>query len=314
MKYSSVKRNSGSYVASDWAQTATDDTMASANIKSSVQLWFAKANSTAPNKPSGSSPITTNSSTTYDAWNLAVPTYSSSYPNYFYCYQQQKGDDSYQWTAVVYDRATTESMAKAQEVSSAFSEFESVTFKNVKDTVDEQSSTITNLTEATQYGGKNLLTNSEYVDLDTAVYTAPSGAVQEGTKYDGVQAYYCSGNSKYIQVNFGSLESGKKYTFSFDAVSNAARDVYVTYNSVSTKVGTTASSSTSWTRFAYKFEATSATYARIQVYSTTGTSNYSAAFRHFKLERGTFSTPWDYAQADLTTTTNTVNVVSQTAT
>lgn len=314
VKYSSVKRNSGSYVASDWAQTATDDTMASANIKSSVQLWFAKANSTAPNKPSGSSPITTNSSTTYDAWNLAVPTYSSSYPNYFYCYQQQKGDDSYQWTAVVYDRATTESMAKAQEVSSAFSEFESVTFKNVKDTVDEQSSTITNLTEATQYGGKNLLTNSEYVDLDTAVYTAPSGAVHENTKYDGVQAYYCSGNSKYLQINFGSLESGKKYTFSFDAVSNAARDVYVTYNSVSTKVGTTASSSTSWTRFTYTFEATSATYARIQVYSTTGTSSYSAAFRHFKLERGTFSTPWDYAQADLTTTTNTVNVVSQTAT
>ena len=314
VKYSSVKRNSGSYVASDWTQTATDDTMASANIKSSVQLWFAKANSTAPNKPSGSSPITTNSSITYDAWNLAVPTYSSSYPNYFYCYQQQKGDDSYQWTAVVYDRATTESMAKAQEVSSAFSDFESVTFKKVKDTVDEQSSTITNLTEATQYGGKNLLTNSEYVDLDTAVYTVPSGAVHENTEYDGVQAYYCSGNSKYLQINFGSLESGKKYTFSFDAVSNAARDVYVTYNAVSTKVGTTASSSTSWIRFTYTFEATSATYARIQVYSTTGTSSYSAAFRHFKLERGTFSTPWDYAQADLTTTTNTVNVVSQTAT
>ena len=120
-------------------------TTADANIKSNVQLWFTKANNTSPDKPT--TVVTTNNAGTANAWNIAVPTYNSSYPHYFYCYQQQKGDGTYQWTDVVYDKGTTESMEKAQAALpiSSFNTFQQTTFKDVKDTVDEQSSTITQM-------------------------------------------------------------------------------------------------------------------------------------------------------------------------
>lgn len=134
---------------------------ANANIKSSVQLWFTKANSTAPSKPSGNNPITTSDASTRNAWNLVVPTYSLSYPYYFYCYQQQKGDGTYQWTDVVYDEATSTAMKKAQEAlpSSTFTTFEQSTFKEVSDEVDEQSTKITTLTTITENNGLTANTN-----------------------------------------------------------------------------------------------------------------------------------------------------------
>lgn len=125
-------------------------TTANANIKSSVQLWFTKANDTAPSKPTAQ--VTTNSASTTNAWNLAIPTYSSSYPHYFTCYQQQKGDGTYQWTDVVYDRSVTEAQAKAQAAlpASTYTTFVSETFKELVDEVDEQSSTITTLSNKTE--------------------------------------------------------------------------------------------------------------------------------------------------------------------
>ena len=133
--------------ASNKATTAQNT--ANANIKSSVQLWFTKTTNAAPSKPS--SVISTNNASTANAWNLAVPTYNASYPHYFYCYQQQKGDGTYQWTDVVYDRATTENQAVARAAlpSSTFETFRTTTFKEIVDTVDEQSTSITTLTEKT---------------------------------------------------------------------------------------------------------------------------------------------------------------------
>jgi len=117
---------------------------ADANIKSSTMLWFSKANNTAPSKPNAQ---VTSTSTAGNAWRIVVPTYDASYPHYFYCYQQQRGDGTYQWTDVVYDRATTETQSKAQAAlpAATFTTFQSTTFKELVDEVDEQSSTITSL-------------------------------------------------------------------------------------------------------------------------------------------------------------------------
>ncbi|MBR4155390.1 MAG: hypothetical protein IKU01_01625 [Bacteroidales bacterium] len=74
------------------------------SIQSSVQVWYAKATSSAPSKPTSE---VTSTSTSGDGWRLVMPTYSTSYPHYFYCYQQLRGDGEYQWTNVVYDRAAS---------------------------------------------------------------------------------------------------------------------------------------------------------------------------------------------------------------
>lgn len=78
---------------------------ANANIKSSVQLWFTKGDTTAPDKPTSK---VTSTSTAGNAWRIVVPAYNDSYPYYYYCWQYQMGDGTYSWSNVVYDRATTE--------------------------------------------------------------------------------------------------------------------------------------------------------------------------------------------------------------
>lgn len=166
---------------------------ANANIKSSVQLWFTKANSTAPSKPTAQ--VTTNNPATGNAWNLAVPTYSATYPHYFYCYQQQKGDGTYQWSDVVYDVGTTEAMQKAQAAlpSSTFTTFQSTTFKELVDEVDEQSSTITTMSERIDVidSSLNLLPDSDEDALSGGEYISSSG------------------NSAYISAQFFKLGSDK---------------------------------------------------------------------------------------------------------
>ena len=150
------------------SDAAAAQNTANANIKSSVQLWFTKATNAAPAKPT--SVISTNNAATGNAWNLAVPTYNASYPHYFYCYQQQKGDDAYQWTDVVYDRATTENQAVARAAlpSSTFETFKTTTFKEVVDTVGEQSTAITTLSEKTSTLANPNLT--PWFSAQTSVY------------------------------------------------------------------------------------------------------------------------------------------------
>ena len=122
---STAKTNAASAVTT--ANSA--NTKANANIKSSVQLWFTKANSTAPSKPT--SVVSTSNANTANAWNLVVPVWNKNYPHYFYCYQQQKGDGTYQWTDVVYDRATSEAQQLANTTSTNLSTLQTnyATFK-----------------------------------------------------------------------------------------------------------------------------------------------------------------------------------------
>lgn len=126
--------------ASAAVTTATNaQNMANANIKSSVQLWFTKANSTAPNKPT--SVVSTSNANTANAWNLVVPVWNKDYPHYFYCYQQQKGDGNYQWTDVVYDRATSEAQQLANTTSTNLSTLQT-DYATFKQTTEQFESTV----------------------------------------------------------------------------------------------------------------------------------------------------------------------------
>lgn len=174
------------------ANAATAQSTAEDNIRSNVQLWFTKKDKEEfPNKPT--SQITNNSvtgNTSYNRWNLVVPTYNVSYPYYFYCYQQQKGDGTYQWTDVVYDDITSTAMETARSAISTFETFEQTTFKEVTDTIDTQGTTITQLQTATK---KALSQGIEYI-VGTHGTTATSnwtGVTQEEQLYTGKQiAYY----------------------------------------------------------------------------------------------------------------------------
>ena len=194
VKYATTKRATGSYTASDWAQTATDDTVANANIKSSIQLWRTKSSSTAISKPytDGSTNHINSTSTAGDTWTTVVPVYNSSYPYYHYCYQQQRGDGKYQWTTPVYDDATSVAMKKAQEALSAadFTTFQSTTFKEVKDTVDEQSSTITTLSSRvdTKADSSTVTTLSNTVNSVSQTATSNSSTLSQLTQTLGTNA------------------------------------------------------------------------------------------------------------------------------
>lgn len=264
VKYATVaKTSSQSYSATDWAQTATDDTAAAAaqetanaNIKSSVQLWFTKANSTAPNKPTAV--VTTNNSSTANTWNIAVPTYNSSYPHYFYCYQQQKGDNTYQWTDVVYDKGTTEAMEKAQAAlpQTTFTTFQQTTFKDVKDTVDEQSSTITTLTSIAENNGLTESTN-----LTNTVNTVQQTASTNASNISSLQTITTNNgltSSTNITNRVSSVEqdlNGYKTTVS---------QTYATQEALSTTNGNVTAAQTDATNALNKqvaFSATSSTGA-----------------------------------------------------
>lgn len=97
--------------------TTTQTSIQGSAVKSTVQLWFTKANTTAPSKPTAH--VTTNNASTANAWNLAVPTYNSSYPYYYYCYEHQLLNDTYTWSAVTRDIATEESQSTSRSAASA---------------------------------------------------------------------------------------------------------------------------------------------------------------------------------------------------
>ena len=199
------------------ADAATAQTTANSNIKSSVQLWFTKADTTAPDKPTAQ--VTTNSASTVNAWNLAIPTYNSSYPNYFSCYQQQKGNGTWQWTDVVFDRSITEAQAKSQAAlpSSEFTTFQSTTFKNLVDEVDEQSSTITQLSNSVSSVG-NILTGN-VANPSNWIVSAPSGASYTKEAYGtaGVKVTFNAVSGwEWLYSQPIAVTSGNKYMVFFD--------------------------------------------------------------------------------------------------
>lgn len=121
-------------------------------VKESIQLWYTKANTTAPNKPTAE---VTSTSTAGNAWRKVVPAYNASYPNYYYCWQYKLVDGSFAWSDVVRDIAMGETQGTARDAKNTadlalpaadFQVFETTTFTDLVDEVDEQSTTMTNMT------------------------------------------------------------------------------------------------------------------------------------------------------------------------
>lgn len=123
-------------------------------VKESVQLWFTKANTSVPNKPSAE---VTSTLTAGNAWRKVVPAFNASYPNYFYCWQYKYADGTFGWSDVVRDIAMGETQGVARDAkntadnalpAATFTSFESTTFAEIVDEVDEQSTTLKNMTTA----------------------------------------------------------------------------------------------------------------------------------------------------------------------
>lgn len=150
-------------------------------VKESVQLWFTKANTTAPAKPTAE---VTSTSTAGNAWRKVVPAYNASYPNYYYCWQYKFVDGTFGWSDVVRDIAMGETQGTARDAkntadaalpASTFTTFESTTFKNVKDTVDEQSTKFTNMTTRLGLNSDGTGANTDIVAKESALEQTVDG-------------------------------------------------------------------------------------------------------------------------------------------
>lgn len=150
-------------------------------VKESVQLWFTKANTTAPAKPTAE---VTSTSTAGNAWRKVVPAWNASYPNYYYCWQYKFVDGTFGWSDVVRDIAMGETQGTARDAKntadnalpkSTFQSFESTTFKNVKDTVDEQTTKFTNMTTRLGLNSDGTGANTDIVAKESALEQTVDG-------------------------------------------------------------------------------------------------------------------------------------------
>ena len=152
--------------------------------------------------------------------------------------------------------------------------------------------------------GINLLYNSASLDIAKTPYANSSAVLSSTVDPRDGEYFYQSSGAKYIRVDFSGLVSGNNYVFSFDGIRNAsAKNVYVTFTggSPSTAQNLGSMTSTVWNRYSKVFTATSTSgYAKVQIspVSTSGTSTYIGAYRHFKLEKGNIATDWCLAPGE----------------
>ena len=90
----------------DWtpAPEDYDDT-----ITTVTNLYYASDSSTPPTKPNAH--VGTNSTSSYNQWNIALPTYNESYPYLYTCKETLNKGGTYAWTTVeqtTYVQATKE--------------------------------------------------------------------------------------------------------------------------------------------------------------------------------------------------------------
>lgn len=209
---------------------------------------------------------------------------------------------------------------------------------NLNTQVEQQSTTITNLTESVKYGGRNLLQGTADPQVDT-VGNPPCWWIGSGGNGTGtietvtdspvpsvVKSFRITNNTTgnrdwqqkvadlYADWD-GSAWSGGQFTFSayVRAIGAECTALLRTWGSAQNwnktfKVGA------DWTRVEYPVTLSGAApntgYVRMLIGLTgAGSIEYIAP----KLERGPFATPWEYAAEDVTSMSNTVNSVKQTA-
>ena len=81
--------------ATDWTPAPEDMNDA---IKSVVNLYYSSNSSTLPAKPTAH--VTTNNTTTRNAWNIGLPTYDEQYPYLYTCKEVLNKGGTYSWTTV----------------------------------------------------------------------------------------------------------------------------------------------------------------------------------------------------------------------
>ena len=213
-----------------------------------------------------------------------------------------------------------ESTANAALPASTFTTFQSTTFKELVDEVDEQSSTITSMSETVRYGGRN------YAKIRTYDDVTANGITLECEP----PAYHIHGTNTKTNANwslkpnawYGNgdevFESGDVITLSTDVP--LPEGLYIQLNLVN-KSGAQYNAA----KLTGDGEKTSVTATIPENHDPDATTNINGFFGvmktcgtvdvtfRIKLERGPIATPWDYASEDVTTLTNTVNSVKQTA-
>lgn len=106
-----------------------NDTILKSSIKSVVNLYYASDSITSPAKPT--SHITTNNVSSYNVWNIALPTYNETYPYLYTCKEALTNDGTYMWTSVNQTTYTSASKIIEDELNAVQQDY-------VKDTVFSQ--------------------------------------------------------------------------------------------------------------------------------------------------------------------------------
>ena len=131
-----------------------NDTILKDSIKSVVNLYYASDSSTPPTKPTAH--ITSNSSSSYKVWNIALPTYNEQYPYLFTCKETLTNGGTYSWTSVnqtTYSNAIKEIQGGLNSIQSDY--LKESTFSEFKtDQIEKDNGIIQRLkqTSVTIYG------------------------------------------------------------------------------------------------------------------------------------------------------------------
>ena len=213
-----------------------------------------------------------------------------------------------------------EATANAALPASTFETFEQTTFKTVVDEVDEQSTTIVQIGETVRYGGRNYANVRTYNDVTVSGITLecePPAYHIHGTNTKTDANWSLKSNAWYGNGD-EVFESGDVITLSTDVP--LPKGLYIQlnlvnkngaqYNAVNLTGDGEKTFITTTIPENHDPDATTNINGFFGVMKTCGTVDVT--FR-IKLERGPIATPWDYASEDVTTLTNTVNTVKQTA-
>ena len=99
-----------------------DPGTAGKGIQSVTELYYVSNSSTAPSKPS--SHVTTSSLTTYNAWNLQCPPYTTTYKYFYTCSEVLYTDNTYGWTNVTQNQALAIANENAYNATEAVANIE----------------------------------------------------------------------------------------------------------------------------------------------------------------------------------------------
>jgi len=207
-------------------------------------------------------------------------------------------------------------------------------FNELSQTVDENSATITSMSETLHKGGRNLLAGSTTME-DWAAGSLVE--ISDGiVTMEGSSTTWNSVVSTRPTYDISLYDGQTKYSLAFDYNSSADCQCLVVISSTSAAVGSVDASRTKYTNWQNEFtlpntngawkrhvlSPRSIAVSQLNAGSGDTSSGYLSVYmrsdttvlvRHVQLEMGTISTPWSAAPEDTYTISNTVNEVKQTA-